>query len=251
MERQGSRRRSAVRCSPAAHHADPPCPAFPTRWLGSRPPADRVPRGARLVRAATPRVGTMASLLERGLRRVRRIFWRTEMERSHVRWLVDRGDEPRRFDYALDSGAIVLDVGGYEGRWAEGVLARFGCVVHVFEPVPEYAAAIEARLAGKGRVFVHRFGLAGAHGETDFALSADASSAFRRGGERRTVKMRAAADVFDQLGLERVDLMKINIEGGEYELLEHLIARGLTPRIRHLQIQFHDFMPGAARRMRE
>jgi hypothetical protein len=47
-----------------------------------------------------------------------------------------------------------------------------------------------------------------------------------------------------------VDLMKINIEGGEYELLEHLIARGLTKRIRNIQVQFHeDVMAGAAGRM--
>jgi hypothetical protein len=45
--------------------------------------------------------------------------------------------------------------------------------------------------------------------------------------------------------------MKINIEGGEYELLEHLINSGLVSRIRRMQIQFHDFVPDAvARRAR-
>lgn len=177
------------------------------------------------------------------------MLWRTEMERAHLRWLADRGDDTRRLDYPLDAGAVVLDVGGYEGRWAESVLERFGCTVHVFEPVPEYAAAIEARLARHGRVHVHRYGLAGATGEVDFLLAADGSSALRRGGERRRVRMRGAAEVFEELGLGQVDLAKVNIEGGEYELLEHLLDRGLVPSIAHVQVQFHDFVPRARARM--
>ena len=190
------------------------------------------------------------SLIRRGLRRVRRVFWRTDFERSYARWLADRGDETRRHDYPLGADAVVLDVGGYEGGWAERARERFGCAPHVFEPVPEYATAIETRLAG-GRAIVHRFGLAGATREANFTMADDGSSALRRGGALRRVSVRAAADVFRELGLERVDLMKVNIEGGEYELLEHLLDRGLMPRIEWLQVQFHDFVPGARRRMRE
>jgi len=39
--------------------------------------------------------------------------------------------------------------------------------------------------------------------------------------------------------------MKINIEGGEYELLDHLISSGVVKTIHNLQIQFHDFIPDA------
>ncbi len=34
------------------------------------------------------------------------------------------------------------------------------------------------------------------------------------------------------------------------ELMEHMLDRGLVSRLEHIQIQFHDFVPGAARRMR-
>ena len=43
--------------------------------------------------------------------------------------------------------------------------------------------------------------------------------------------------------------MKINIEGGEYELLEHLIEEKLMADIANIQVQFHDFIPGAQARM--
>jgi hypothetical protein len=41
----------------------------------------------------------------------------------------------------------------------------------------------------------------------------------------------------------------VNIEGGEYELLERMLERGLTERVCDLQIQFHNFSPDAAERM--
>lgn len=36
-----------------------------------------------------------------------------------------------------------------------------------------------------------------------------------------------------------IALLKINIEGGEYDLLTHIIDRGHISRIKHLQVQFH------------
>ncbi len=50
-------------------------------------------------------------------------------------------------------------------------------------------------------------------------------------------------------GITAIDLMKINIEGAEYDLLEYLIASGLVRRIRRFQIQFHDFVLDAEARM--
>ncbi|MBU1261325.1 MAG: hypothetical protein KJ757_02310 [Planctomycetes bacterium] len=43
--------------------------------------------------------------------------------------------------------------------------------------------------------------------------------------------------------------MKINIEGGEYEILPRILATGLINKIKHLQIQFHDVGPNAKTQM--
>ena len=41
--------------------------------------------------------------------------------------------------------------------------------------------------------------------------------------------------------INKIDLMQINIEGGEYDILENWIESGLINKIRTLQIQFHHF----------
>lgn len=39
--------------------------------------------------------------------------------------------------------------------------------------------------------------------------------------------------------IDDIGLMKINIEGGEYELLERMIELGIINKVKDIQIQFH------------
>jgi hypothetical protein len=55
-------------------------------------------------------------------------------------------------------------------------------------------------------------------------------------------------EVIDELDRDQIDLLKINIEGGEFELLERLLAAGQADRLRYLQIQFHPGPPAAESR---
>lgn len=51
--------------------------------------------------------------------------------------------------------------------------------------------------------------------------------------------------------IKHIDLIKINIEGGEYDLLEHLLDANFVEQIENLQIQFHDFVENASARMKK
>ena len=46
-------------------------------------------------------------------------------------------------------------------------------------------------------------------------------------------------------------LMKINIEGGEYDLLEELLDENMIKQIVNLQVQFHDFVERSDERMKK
>jgi hypothetical protein len=58
------------------------------------------------------------------------------------------------------------------------------------------------------------------------------------------------AGAFDELGLDRIDLLKLNIEGGEYDVLDRLHETGRLPRIDQILVQFHEWHPHAHRRRR-
>lgn len=182
--------------------------------------------------------------------RLSRAFYRAPEERRTEAWVRDRGDRTLRLDYDLGPHSLVFDLGGYEGQWASDIFGRYACPIHVFEPVPEFAQRIEERFRTNPKIAVHRFGLAARTGRAELSLAGDATSLYGTGALRRSIELVEAAQFFRERRIEHVDLVKINVEGGEYDLLEHLLDSGLVDRLSNIQVQFHDFVPDAASRMR-
>ena len=166
-------------------------------------------------------------------------------------WFEIKGDRTLRVMYELGPGDTVFDLGGYEGQWASDIFSMYGCTIHVFEPVPQFAADIAKRFARNPKISVHNFGLSNKDQEVRMQLAAASSSMYLKNGDAVDVALIDVASFLSRTGIRRIDLMKINIEGGEYDLLERLISIGAIPFIRNVQIQFHDFVPNARNRMKD
>jgi FkbM family methyltransferase len=171
-------------------------------------------------------------------------------EKRLIQWFRDNGDKTLRLNYDLDENSLVFDIGGYEGQWASDIFSKYCCTIHIFEPVAEFADKIERRFSRNKRIFVHKFGLSNQSKQTSILLAQDGSSLFKQGKERVEVALVRAEDFMRKSDIQNIDLMKINIEGGEYDLLEHLIDTGFVKHIKNIQVQFHDFIPNAEQRMR-
>lgn len=164
-------------------------------------------------------------------------------------WFSDRGDQTKRLDYDLNTNSIVFDVGGYQGQWTSDIFSRYCCTIYVFEPVKEFYEFIKSRFERNNSIIIHHFGLADKTEKASIFLDRDGSSLFRYRGQSELIQVVRAADFIQQSNIQCIDLMKINIEGGEYNLLEHLIACGFIRYIKNIQIQFHDFVEDAEMRM--
>jgi FkbM family methyltransferase len=164
-------------------------------------------------------------------------------------WSEDRGDETLRMNYDLDEHSMVFDLGGYEGQWASDIFSRYCSIIHIFEPVADFAKRTEQRFRGNQKIFVHDFGLAKADGSADISVNGTDSSLYKKGNELVPGRFVEAIAFMQTNKIKKVDLMKINIEGGEYDLLEHLIETDFIHNIGNIQVQFHDFVPEAQHRM--
>lgn len=149
----------------------------------------------------------------------------------------------------LTTKSVVFDLGGYEGQWASDIYAQYLCKVHVFEPHLEFYKDIKFRFQNNPSVKIYDFGLGAKEEEIQLSNEKDASSMFATGSDAVKGQLKAAASFLEANDFDTIDLMKINIEGGEYDLLEHLIETGWTKKIKNLQIQFHTFVPDAEARM--
>jgi FkbM family methyltransferase len=176
-------------------------------------------------------------------------LYRSPQEQRVIPWFQAKGDKTFRLDYDLNENSLVFDLGGHEGQWASDIFSRYCCTIHIFEPVQEFAGLIEQRFSKNRKILVHKFGLASQSRKATIAVCGDGSSIFKDGRDLREITLMRASDFFRENGIREIDLMKINIEGAEYELLEHLIEAGFTPCIKNIQVQFHDFVPHAHERM--
>ncbi len=165
------------------------------------------------------------------------------------KWFAANGDKTLRINYDLNKNSIVFDVGGYEGNWASDIFNKYGCTIHCFEPVKKFADKIKNRFSPNPKIIVYNVGLSNTNQKANISHSADGSSIFRGTGSEE-ITLVNVIDFLDKNKITKVDLMKINIEGGEYDLLEYLIQQNSVTRFQNLQIQFHDFMPRARERMK-
>jgi FkbM family methyltransferase len=151
----------------------------------------------------------------------------------------------------------ILDVGAYDGTWSTRVSDRYPqAQVFAFEPTSGIAHRARRALADYERARLFQYGLSDRDETVDMIALGAGSTAFIGAAERldpatpRTAakaKMRDVKGVFDELGLERVDLLKVNIEGGEFPLFARLLETGYINRCRSIMVQFHEWYPDAYR----
>ncbi len=143
----------------------------------------------------------------------------------------------------------VLDAGGYHGEWTAGILAHYGCRSEIFEPVPAFVQVCRDLFARNGRVRLHEAAIGATNTTVTFSLADVGTSAFVAGESSNSFEARVIgiSDFLQQRGYVdsptdrpgAIGCLKLNIEGGEYEVLEALLATGEIGRFRCLLIQFH------------
>lgn len=167
----------------------------------------------------------------------------SEFDLEYRRWMQEDG-ESLRSKYVLNSESVIWDVGGYKGEFASDLYCRYSCNIKVFEPIPSFIKIIKEKFSNNKKLEVFPFGLGGEDTTLDFGFSDNATSAFISKNPIKA-QIRDIFRVYEESGKGQIDLMKINIEGGEYQLLNRMIETGMISNVKNLQIQFHNFVPNA------
>lgn len=130
-----------------------------------------------------------------------------------------------RYEYSDISPAdTCIDVGAFEGDWGRRMQQKYECHIVAIEPGPEIAAFTTGYVINKAAT-TH-------NGVINIGGDRFARSIFESGQD---------VPCFDINTLLQgpVGVLKLNVEGSEYELLDHIISAGLHKNIRHIQVQFH------------
>ena len=172
-----------------------------------------------------------------------------EFMKNIYKWQDDQGDQTLRLNYLLDEDSLVFDVGGYIGNFAADIFCKYNCNIYIFEPVTEFYEKIKARFSNNPKVKVFHAGLSDTSSTAKISVCDTSSSIFKKNSDEmeksQEIKLISVVDFIKDHGIKEIDLMKINIEGGEYPLLDSLIEHNLLGIARYYQIQFHKFIPDA------
>ncbi len=166
-------------------------------------------------------------------------------------WFELNGDKTLRLNYKLDKESFVIDLGGYEGEWSADIFCKYGSNIYVFEPNKDFYNNIVERFRNNEKIKVLNFGLASNDRIEKLYLNDNSSTLFSEGLNFSEIQLKNVVDFFNSEKIEIVDLIKINIEGGEFEFLENIIKSELVMKFDNIQVQFHDFVPNSDIRMSE
>lgn len=152
-------------------------------------------------------------------------------------------------EWADRAEITVFDVGGYAGAYARAARSAFGARarIHCFEPNPVMYAGLEERVAGDNAITCHRLALSDERGSARLFVDRQGSSraslvegSFEVIERPATESFEVATETVDDVAraedVERIDVLKIDVEGHELAVLRG--ARNLLARRAVEVIQF-------------
>lgn len=157
--------------------------------------------------------------------------------------------EPMLLNWPLTPDSTVVEIGSHEGQMIHLLTEKFGCPIIGFEPVPEFYDACVRRFKANPDVVIWPYALGGSNRRASFGIKGSMSGEHCSDSNATIgVPVRDVCQVFDGLGLDWIDLLTLNCEGGEYDILDRLVGSGWRWKIRGLTVQFHATVPGFAAR---
>lgn len=151
----------------------------------------------------------------------------------------------------LNAASIVYSGGvGRDVTFEHGLVDRFGCDIVLFDPSPTGLETMGRPENQAPRFKFHPVALAGRCGKLTFAPPPYPHEGSWFAGPRVSGAIEVeAVDLTTLMRLhrhDRIDLLKIDIEGAEYEVLDDLLGRRLP--VRQVAVEFHhSILPGIRR----
>lgn len=138
--------------------------------------------------------------------------------------------EELRYNYpGLNKDSIVFDLGCYEGKFAKTISEKYQCTVYCFEPIKEFYDKIKPNES----MVLMNYALGNSNRNELMGKETDKTGLYANGISEQVL----ISDVADFN--RQIDLMKINIEGMEYEVLERMIETEMVKNVKNIQVQFH------------
>ncbi len=159
---------------------------------------------------------------------------------ERLKWYDAKGNTTYRINYKLNDSSVVVDVGARTGEWADLIRDKYKCEVHCFECLPDFCLT----LYEKG-YRVYAYAVWDKDDVIDIGFENDQASVYCDPRKAHvSTQVIEASRIFELIKFDHIDLLKLNVEGAEYGILDNLIYTGNITKIDNIQVQFHLYEVG-------
>jgi FkbM family methyltransferase len=152
----------------------------------------------------------------------------------------------RREYGTVDNFRTIVDIGANIGSFAiYAAQSNPLATIYCFEPEPANFDSLKNNIDINGlhdRVSAFQCAVASVSGDRQLAVIDPLSNSFHMvpvGASMQTVPCTTVGAILDNLGLDQIDLLKLNCEGAEYEILEGCRAEDFS-RISNIRLEYHN-----------
>jgi FkbM family methyltransferase len=157
-------------------------------------------------------------------------------------WAIRRG--------SVNEDSVVYSFGvGEDASFDLSLIGATGSRVHAFDPTPKSIAWVKEHVP-EARFEFHPWALADHDGSLTLwqprnadHVSASLVQGDGSSGESFEAPCYRLSSIMKKLGHERIDVLKMDIEGAEYGVLDDLAKSGDLSRVGQLLVEFHHWMP--------
>jgi FkbM family methyltransferase len=149
----------------------------------------------------------------------------------------------------LNSETVVYSFGvGEDISFDTALIKKFGLTIHAFDPTPKSIEWVKRQ--GLPRKFVmHSYGIASFDGDISFNPPENPDHVSHTILDRPStraksiiVPVKRISTIMQELGHDHIHIIKMDIEGAEYDVIEDIYNSGIRPE--QLLVEFHHRFPG-------
>jgi FkbM family methyltransferase len=177
----------------------------------------------------------------------RQDLWPARQARCKTLWIGNSGARWCICPDHLSASSVVYSFGvGKDISFDLALIARFGLPLHAFDPTPQSIDWLKSQDLPREFRF-HPYGIADFDGACAFLPPENPGhvsySMVQRSSTRQAVQVpvQRLGTTMQMLGHERLDLLKMDIEGAEYAVLADMLANRIV--VRQLLVEFHHRWP--------
>src|SRR5712692_4506076 len=169
------------------------------------------------------------------------------MQLTVRRWTTDRlivHEVLRKIAYPVPHrGQTILDLGAHIGTFSL-LAARAGARVLAFEPDASNFVLLTENVSAYSTVEAVPLAVAGTSGRRTLRRQSRCTtsgwSLCEREGDSQCIDCISLPEIWEQWHLDQIDLLKLNVEGAEYEIIRELPI-SLLQNVKRVFLEFHDF----------